>query len=309
MKLPFRRHRKISRGQAMVEFALILPLLLLFLLLAIDFGRVYFGWVALNNAARIAANEAGFHPEAWKTPGDASLQAKYRAQVIADMIAINCAPPGGGSWTAAKVPGPQFVNVAGSFSSDPYEIGDHSKVKLVCNFSFLTPLVSSIVGNPMTITATAEFPVRGGQINGIPVGGPTPSPTPAGCSGKIVPNLVGQSVASARTQWTATGFTGPFNPASGSDAETVTGQTTSPASSPGGCLAITASMTVAHQQSCTVPQLIGTTTTVGKGLFSGAGFTGTYTINKPPNNNYTIGSQSLVGGQVYVCSSGITVFK
>ena len=50
MKLPFRRHRKISRGQALVEFAFILPILVLLLLLAVDFGRVFFGWVALNNA-------------------------------------------------------------------------------------------------------------------------------------------------------------------------------------------------------------------------------------------------------------------
>ena len=71
MKLPWRRTTSASRGQAMVEFALILPLLLLVLLLAIDFGRVFFGWVALNNASRIAASEAGFHPEAWKAPGNA----------------------------------------------------------------------------------------------------------------------------------------------------------------------------------------------------------------------------------------------
>ena len=58
MKLPhFRRHREQrTRGQALVEMAVMLPILLLLLLLAIDVGRVFFGWVALNNAARIAAN-------------------------------------------------------------------------------------------------------------------------------------------------------------------------------------------------------------------------------------------------------------
>ena len=33
----------------MVEFALIMPLLVLLLVMAIDFGRVFFGWVALDD--------------------------------------------------------------------------------------------------------------------------------------------------------------------------------------------------------------------------------------------------------------------
>lgn len=308
-RLSFRRTRKVSRGQAIVEFALILPLLVLFMLLALDFGRVFFGWVALNNATRIAANEAGFHPEAWKGLGNASLQSIYRQQVVNDMEAINCAPPGGGSWTPAKIPTPTFVNVAGTFSSDPYEVGDHAQVRLACNFSFLTPLVGDIVGNPLTIVAIAEFPVKGGEIKGIPIGGAVPTPTPPPCPNKIVPALVGQTVAAARSAWTNAGFTGAFSPSVGFDTETVTAQTTSPASSPGACLVATATVSVAHQLSCTAPQLVGQTASAGGPLFTLAGFTGTYRIDRPPNNDYTIGSQSLVGGQVYLCSSSITVFK
>ena len=310
MKLPFRRRGKSYRGQALVEFALILPLLLLLLLLAIDFGRVFFGWVALNNAARIAASEAGFNPDAWKAPGDATKQAAYRLQVLADMNAINCAPPGGGAaWTTANIPTPTFVNVAGSYSIDPYEVGDHSKVVMTCNFSFLTPLVGAILGNPMVIQATAEFPVKAGAINGIVVVTPSPAPTPPPCAGKkTVPNLAGQSVAAARAAWTGAGFTGAFTPASGFNAETVTGQTTNPVSTPGQCIVPTATVTVSHQSQCTAPQLIGLKVNAGQSPYTVAGFTGTYTITRPPNGNYNIGSQSLVGGQIYVCSSPMTVF-
>jgi len=309
VKLPLRHAREKSRGQAIVEFALILPILVLMLLLAIDFGRVFFGWVALNNAARIAASEAGFHPDAWKAPGNATLQASYRAEVVADMNAINCAPTSGGSWTPAQIPDPTFVNnAAGSFSSDPYEVGDHANVTLACNFSFLTPLVGLIVGDPMTIGASSEFPVKGGTINGIVVQTASPAPTAPPCANKIVPNLVGQSIAAARTAWTAAGFTGAFSPAAGFDSDTVTGQTTSPASSPGDCLVATATVSVAHQLQCTAPQLIGLSASAGQVPYVVAGFSGTYTIDRPPNSNYTIGSQSLVGGQVYVCSSNMTVF-
>ena len=48
------RHPRF-RGQAMVEFALVVPLFMLLLLLAVDFGRLFFSYVQINNAAREAA--------------------------------------------------------------------------------------------------------------------------------------------------------------------------------------------------------------------------------------------------------------
>ena len=50
------------RGQGLVEFALILPLLVLFVLIAIDFGRIYFSYVQISNAAREAANYGSLNP-------------------------------------------------------------------------------------------------------------------------------------------------------------------------------------------------------------------------------------------------------
>ena len=51
-----------SRGQALVELALILPVLLLILLAAIDFGRVLFSWIEVTNAAREGAAYAILNP-------------------------------------------------------------------------------------------------------------------------------------------------------------------------------------------------------------------------------------------------------
>ncbi len=69
MRLPSRRkagqHKDRSRGQSLVEFALVLPMILLLMLIALDFGRVFLGWVALNNSARVAANYAAMNPNAW----------------------------------------------------------------------------------------------------------------------------------------------------------------------------------------------------------------------------------------------------
>ena len=42
-----------------------LPVLLFLTLIALDFGRVYLGYINLQNMARIAANYAANNPDAW----------------------------------------------------------------------------------------------------------------------------------------------------------------------------------------------------------------------------------------------------
>lgn len=55
-----------GRGQALVEFVVVLPVLLLMVLIALDFGRALSGWLVLQNSARIAANYAGLYPNGWR---------------------------------------------------------------------------------------------------------------------------------------------------------------------------------------------------------------------------------------------------
>jgi len=44
-----------ERGQSAVEFALVLPVLLLFFFFLIEFGRVFGSWLLITNAAREGA--------------------------------------------------------------------------------------------------------------------------------------------------------------------------------------------------------------------------------------------------------------
>ena len=50
--------RPTGRGQSLVEFALLLPLMLAFLGLTIDFARVFQAWITLESATRDAAEAA-----------------------------------------------------------------------------------------------------------------------------------------------------------------------------------------------------------------------------------------------------------
>lgn len=51
-----------ARGQSLVEFALIAPFLLILVLGAIDYGRVYFAYISVTNGARNGAHFASDGP-------------------------------------------------------------------------------------------------------------------------------------------------------------------------------------------------------------------------------------------------------
>lgn len=55
MRVSWRRRRKGAAAQAVVEFALVLPVLALITMSVIDFGRAYFAYEALANSAREGA--------------------------------------------------------------------------------------------------------------------------------------------------------------------------------------------------------------------------------------------------------------
>jgi hypothetical protein len=123
-----RTDRSRSRGQSLVELALTLPVVLLLLLIAIDFGRVYLGWVNLQQMARIAANYAADHATAWDTPGDATVRARYQSIIRNDARLINCTLP-------PTLPDPQFPTGTA--------IGQEVKVQLSCQFSLRSSRASS----------------------------------------------------------------------------------------------------------------------------------------------------------------------
>ena len=91
--------RRRTRGQSLVEFALVLPILLFLTLTALDFGRIYLGYINIQNMARIAANYAANNPNAWTGGGDADAQAQFRNQILQDGAVTNCALPKSGSTT------------------------------------------------------------------------------------------------------------------------------------------------------------------------------------------------------------------
>jgi hypothetical protein len=230
------RHPKRSRGQSLVEFALVLPVVLLILLIAIDAGRLFYSYVAINNASRIAANFAATHPDAWPAGSQADRDA-YAAQIQRDTSGMQCGP-GATAPPTFSPPGPP-PRSAGA--------GHTATVTLTCSFAPMTPIIGSIIGSSLQLTASSTFPIRAGILAGIPIApglptpaptatatvAPTASPTPSGSAGPtptpgpgpgqcVVPAIIGQPVNGVIDAWRDAGFNAQkLNVAVGPDNYTV----------------------------------------------------------------------------------------
>ncbi len=272
-----------SRGQSLVEFALILPVLLLLLLVAIDFGRVFLGWVALQNMARVGANFAAENPDAWPAGSATSTsaaadRARYKSLMLANVGETNCS-------VATPLPSPAF-----GLTKNP---GDPVQVNLSCQFTVMTPLIDAIVGKQVTLSASSSFPITSGCLADC---GSTPAvvPPPPLSNCRTVPQVAGLSVAGARLAWEAAGFTGIFSPLSSAGFETAT--VDGPISieladdaetCPSGEAFFSSSGTVGHLPSpepeC-VPNLLGVTVAMARASWTASGFTGSFT---PPQSSST----------------------
>ena len=186
-----RRFSLDPRGQGLVEFSISFPIVMFMILFGVDFGRVFLGWVTLTNAVREAANFAAIQPDTWGTPGSLTGQAEFARLINAETAEINCTLP-------ATLPDPVFPNGT--------DIGSPAVVSITCRFSLITPLIGNVVGNPVSVSASASFPIRGGSIEGTPVGATLPTfvPTPSAPVVTDTPPPAGSGGPPASTNPTAT---------------------------------------------------------------------------------------------------------
>lgn len=148
------RLRPRSRGQSMVEFALLLPALMLLLVVAVDFGRLFASYVAVNNAAREGAVYAAAHPTfvtSSDSPDPENVTYRARQEV---------ANPSSPQFTAVSVSAP-----ACNPSPCPTVIGTGggSTIKVTVNttFAFFTPIVSAVLGgSSIALSASATAVIQ-----------------------------------------------------------------------------------------------------------------------------------------------------
>ena len=86
---PSRRHASRSRGQAMVEFALVIPVFLLILAGLLDFGFMLYSRMGVINASREGARAAVTAADPTTIPSVATGAARNSATGIGSSIAVS----------------------------------------------------------------------------------------------------------------------------------------------------------------------------------------------------------------------------
>ena len=171
MKLALLRGRSKSRGQALVEMAMILPLFVLLLLITIDFGRVYFSFIQINNAAREGANYAALDPA-----NDPLIQNAAKQETD---VQKQGGEPVGGFQVLVVCKDPAGTVIACSTAKD-LGSGPGNTVTVTVNeqFSFLTPFMNNFWSNNFTMSTSATSTVFGFVASG-------PGAPPGGCSAPV----------------------------------------------------------------------------------------------------------------------------
>ena len=152
------------RGQSLVEFALILPLLLILLMAVFDVGRLVFAYNNVSNAAR----EAGRTAIVNQTP--ATIREKAAQQ--ATMLGLPTTDPGGcpsdgGPTSANDGTCLAFLNGAGSGSCSTPAVGCMAVVSVKWQYKTLIPLVGDLLG-PVAVSATTRQVVESLCANDVP---------------------------------------------------------------------------------------------------------------------------------------------
>jgi Flp pilus assembly protein TadG len=134
------RTQSRQRGQALVEFALMMPLFALLAFGLLDFGRVVYAQNTVSEAAREASRVGTLEPSATAT--------KYAAIRSA---ALHKAP--GLGLTTADIQG---QGCSDCFYPNGALSGGQVVVTITKPIQLLTPLIAQIFGGSMTVSSTSR---------------------------------------------------------------------------------------------------------------------------------------------------------
>jgi len=178
MRLP--NPRKGEQSQALIEFALISPVLLLLLFGIVDIGRALFYYDTINHAAREGARTAvrASNP----LPTNADVLATVTTQLIGTPVTAPCPqgpvtsdpPPANAAWLYVPEPPPPATveatppdnapggeyaaSAAGSCSAvNPASGNSRLQVTIRFNLILITPVIAQATANHIVMTAAAIF--------------------------------------------------------------------------------------------------------------------------------------------------------
>lgn len=154
-----RSARRHDSGQSLVEFALLLPVLLLIIFGVVDFGRAIFQYSTVAEGARQAGRLAVVDQTV------SAVQAKAIASTTG--ITLDAAPNGVRvCFKAVTMSTPAQLSCTNTAAAtlcnggaSPKEIGCLAVVETRSSFTALTPVIGSVVG-PIQLTSRSVNPIE-----------------------------------------------------------------------------------------------------------------------------------------------------
>jgi hypothetical protein len=169
-----------QKSQALIEFALISPVLLLLLFGIIDIGRAVFYYDTLSHAAREGARTAVIASN--PLPTNATVLATVTGQLIGGSVTEPCpqgpitsaTPPGNTAWLYVTEPNPpstveanppmnapggEYAAAANGSCSAVQPAGNNAQLQVTLRFNLIliTPVIAQATANHIIITAAAIF--------------------------------------------------------------------------------------------------------------------------------------------------------
>jgi Flp pilus assembly protein TadG len=155
-----RNRRSDARGQSLVEFALIFPIIILLVAGFVEIGRAVFAYNTIANAARQGARVATVNQLANVTDCDETrpIEDPYEPHWSIRGCVI----------LAAKTLGITTSNVSVSYAPPPnttltctptLHVGCLASVTVTYHYSVSTPFVNKLIG-PITMTQTSQMPIE-----------------------------------------------------------------------------------------------------------------------------------------------------
>jgi Flp pilus assembly protein TadG len=155
---------RTRNGQGLVEFALVIPLILLMFMGILDFGRAIYAYNTIANAARQGARVAAVNQADPSAPnnrlcaGDqpvenpasphlsikgCAVQAAISLGLQPSAVAVNYAPPSG-------------VNIS---CSPTLDVGCIAVVTVTYSWAAITPIIGNIIG-PIVMHSSSQIPIE-----------------------------------------------------------------------------------------------------------------------------------------------------
>lgn len=134
-------HRRRTRGQGLVEFALIFPVMIVVLIAVFDLGRLVFAYNNITNAARTAVRVAMVDQTTPNAQNAGIRQATSLGLTNSDVTVTYRT-----SDLSAACPTPKTLDCI-------------AVITITYQWQAMTPIIGTIVG-PMTITTVSKQPIE-----------------------------------------------------------------------------------------------------------------------------------------------------